>query len=157
VPDGGFDFTLLSRRAVDAMLRLRDRNRFYQHDVLWIGFNPVFIPYNKGEREKGRSQWNFVKRLNYFITCYINVSYTPLRIMAFLGLAFAGAGVIYSLLITYLYFMHQTPFQGWAPIMILLLIIGGLIMAMLGTIGEYLWRIFDETKGRPTYLIKERL
>lgn len=156
VPDGGFDFTLLSRRAVDAMLKLTDRNRFYQHDVLWIGFNPVFIPYDKGERTKGRSQWNFLKRLNYFLTCYINVSYTPLRIMAMLGLLFAGAGVLYSLIIAWSYFRHQTPFQGWAPIMILLLVIGGLIMTMLGTIGEYLWRVFDESKRRPTYLIRER-
>jgi len=157
VPDGGFDFTLLSRRAVDAMLKLSDRNRFYQHDVLWIGFNPVFIPYDKAERAKGRSQWSFLKRLNYFLTCYVNVSYTPLRVMALLGLLFAGAGVLYSLVIAYAYFAHQTPFQGWAPIMILLLVIGGLIMLMLGTIGEYLWRIFDEAKRRPTYLIKERL
>lgn len=157
VPDGGFDFTLLSRRAVDAILKLRDRNRFYQHDVLWIGFNAVFIPYDKGERVEGRSQWSFVKRLNYFLTCYVNVSYTPLRLMALLGAAFASSGVLYSLMIIYLYFMHRTPFEGWAPIMILLLIIGGLIMAMLGMIGEYLWRVFDETKRRPTYLIKERL
>lgn len=157
VPDGGFDFTLLSRRAVDAILKLRDRNRFYQHDVLWIGFNAVFIPYDKGERVEGRSQWSFVKRLNYFLTCYVNVSYTPLRLMALLGAAFASSGVLYSLMIIYLYFMHRTPFEGWAPIMILLLIIGGLIMAMLGMIGEYLWRVFDETKRRPTYLVKERL
>jgi len=157
VPDGGFDFTLLSRRAVDAILKLRDRNRFYQHDVLWIGFNPVFIPYDKVERVEGRSQWSFVKRLNYFLTCYVNVSYTPLRLMALLGAAFASSGLLYSLLIIYLYFMHRTPFEGWAPIMILLLIIGGSIMAMLGMIGEYLWRVFDETKRRPTYLIKERL
>lgn len=156
VPDGGFDFTMLSRRAVQAMLQLRDRNRFYQHDVLWIGFDPVFIPYEKQERRKGRSQWSFLKRLNYFLTCYVNVSYTPLRVMTLLGLGFAGAGVAYSVLIAYMYFQHHTPFQGWAPIMILLLIIGGLIMSMLGVIGEYLWRIFDEAKARPSYLIKER-
>jgi glycosyltransferase involved in cell wall biosynthesis len=157
VPDGGFDFTLLSRRAVEAMMTLPDRNRFYQHDVLWVGFNPVFIPYNKAERSAGRSQWNFMKRLNYFLTCYINVSYTPLRFMTLVGAAFALAGVVYSLLITYFYFRHETPFEGWAPIMVLLLIIGGLIMLMLGVIGEYLWRVFDETKRRPIYLIKERM
>jgi dolichol-phosphate mannosyltransferase len=156
IPDGGFDFTLLSRRAVQAMLQLRDRNRFYQHDVLWIGFDPVFLPYEKQERRKGRSQWGFLKRLNYFLTCYVNVSYTPLRLMALLGLAFAGAGVAYSFLIAYMFFQHRTPFEGWAPIMILLLIIGGLIMSMLGVIGEYLWRIFDEAKARPSYLVKER-
>jgi len=157
IPDGGFDFTLLSRKAVEAMLKLTDRNRFYQHDILWIGFSPVFIPYDKAERSKGRSQWSFLKRLNYFLTCYVNVSYAPLRLMTLAGAGFALAGVAYSLLIMYFYFMHRTPFEGWAPIMVLLLVIGGLIMTMLGVIGEYLWRVFDEAKHRPTYIIKERL
>lgn len=157
VPDGGFDFTLLSRRALGHMLTLRDNVRFYQHDVLWLGYDPVFIPYDKRERPSGRSAWSFVKRLNYFLTGYFNISYFPLRAMSILGALVALLGFLYAAIIVYTYFMHGTPFQGWAPLMIAQLAIGGILMMMLGTIGEYIWRIFAEVKARPRYLVRDVL
>jgi dolichol-phosphate mannosyltransferase len=156
-PKGGFDFALLSRKALDAVLSIKDRNRFYQHDLLWVGFDRSFLPYEKSERKTGRSQYNFFKRFGNFMTGYINVSYTPLRVMTILGALFAAFGLIYAISIVHAYFMHAVPFQGWAPIMMFLLIIGGLIMTMLGVIGEYIWRILDEVKARPTYIVKEVL
>jgi len=156
VPAGGFDFTLLSRPAMDAVNSIKERNSFYQYDILWVGFKVKFIPYDKLERTIGKSQYNFLKRLGNFSTAFFNVSYLPLRAMSFIGMAFSIAGFVYAATIVYTYLMHATPFQGWAPIMILLLIIGGLIMLMLGILGEYIWRIFDEVKGRPTYLIQKR-
>lgn len=155
VPPGGFDFTLLGRKAMDAINSMEERNVFYQYDILWVGFNVKFIPYDKRERTIGKSQYNFVKRLGNFMVAFINVSYFPLRFMSFLGVAFAAAGFLYSLSIVHAYYYKATPFQGWAPIMILLLIIGGLIMLMLGVLGEYVWRIFDEVKKRPSYIIKD--
>lgn len=155
VPPGGFDFALLSRNAMDAANSIRERNRFYQYDILWIGFNVKFIPYEKRTRTIGKSQYNFVKRFGNFMTAFINVSYLPLRLMTILGFSFAFAGFIYALNIVHAYFFKATPFQGWAPIMILLLIIGGLIMVMLGVLGEYIWRIFDEVKKRPSYIVRD--
>lgn len=155
VPPGGFDFALLGRNAMDAVNSIKERNSFYQYDILWVGFNVKFIPYDKLERTIGKSQYNFVKRFGNFMTAFFNVSYLPLRLMSFLGFSFAMAGFIYSLSIVHAYYFKATPFQGWAPIMILLLIIGGLIMLMLGVLGEYIWRIFDEVKGRPNYIIKD--
>ncbi len=154
-PPGGFDFALLSRNAMDAVNSIKERNKFYQYDILWVGFNVKFIPYDKLERPIGKSQYNFVKRFGNFMVGFINVSYLPLRIMSFLGFSFALAGFIYTLSILYAYYVKATPFQGWAPIMMLLLIIGGLIMIMLGILGEYIWRIFDEVKNRPNYIIKD--
>jgi glycosyltransferase involved in cell wall biosynthesis len=154
-PKGGFDFALLSRKALDAVLSIKDRNRFYQHDLLWVGFDRSFLPYQKSERKAGRSQYSFFKRFGNFMTGYINVSYTPLRAMTILGALFAAFGLIYAISIVHAYLIHAVPFEGWAPIMMFLLIIGGLIMAMLGIIGEYIWRIFDEVKARPTYIVKE--
>ena len=75
--------------------------------------------------------------------------------MSILGFLFAIAGFIYALNIVHAYYFKATPFQGWAPIMILLLIIGGLIMVMLGVLGEYVWRIFDEVKKRPNYIVRD--
>lgn len=157
VPDGGFDFTLLSRRALAHMLTLCDRNRFYQHDILWLGYAPVFLPYDKQERPSGRSAWSFVKRLNYFLTGYFNISYFPLRAMSFLGAFVSFLGFAYTGIIIYTYFVHSTPFQGWAPLMVVQLVIGGLLMMMLGTVGEYIWRIFAEVKARPRYLVRDVL
>ncbi len=155
VPPGGFDFALLGRNAMDAVNSIRERNRFYQYDILWVGFNVKFIPYEKRKRTIGKSQYNFIKRFGNFTTAFINVSYLPLRLMSILGFLFAIAGFIYALNIVHAYYFKATPFQGWAPIMILLLIIGGLIMVMLGVLGEYVWRIFDEVKKRPNYIVRD--
>lgn len=156
-PTGGFDFALLGRNAMDAINSFKERNRFYQYDILWAGFNVKFIPYEKRDRTIGKSQYNFVRRFGNFMIAFISVSYLPLRLMTLLGFSFAFAGFIYSLAIVNAYFRHGTPFEGWAPIMILLLIIGGLIMVMLGVLGEYIWRIYDEVKHRPNYIIKEKI
>lgn len=153
IPPGGFDFALLDRKAMDAVNLNKERNRFYQYDILWVGFNVKFIPYDKVERTIGKSQYNFLKRFGNFMVAFINVSYFPLRIMTIIGFLFAVLGFLYSINITYAYFFHKVPFAGWAPIMMLLLIIGGLIMLMLGVLGEYIWRIFDEIKGRPQFII----
>jgi dolichol-phosphate mannosyltransferase len=101
----------------------------------------------------GKSQYNFKKRLESLLVGYLNTSYFPLRFMSLIGLVFTIFGFLYSVSITFNYFYNNTPFKGWAPIMILLLIIGGLIMLMLGVLGEYIWRILDESKGRPYYII----
>jgi dolichol-phosphate mannosyltransferase len=153
VPPGGFDFALLGRKAMNVINDLKERNRFYQYDILWTGFNLKFIPYEKIERTIGKSQYNFIKRFGNFMVAFISVSYFPLRAMTFLGFSFSIAGFLYSLSILHAYFYQGTPFTGWAPIMILLLIIGGLIMLMLGILGEYIWRIYDEIKQRPVYIV----
>lgn len=155
VPPGGFDFALLDKKALKVITGMKERNKFYQYDILWVGFNVKFIPYDKLERKHGKSQYNFVKRFRNFMVAFINTSYMPLRAMTYLGLGFALAGFIYTITIIYAYFMHATPFEGWAPIMVLLLLIGGLIMTMLGILGEYIWRIFDEVKERPPYIIED--
>ncbi len=157
VPPGGFDFVLLARKAMDAINRNKERNRFYQYDILSVGFRIKFIPYHKLERTIGKSQYNLIKRFGNFMVAFISVSYLPLRLMTLLGVSFSISGFIYSLSILNAYFYSGTPFPGWAPIMILLLIIGGLIMLMLGVLGEYIWRIYDEIKGRPKYIVDKEL
>ena len=155
IPKGGFDFFALGVNAKQFFDNLDDRNRFLQGDVLFLGFAPVFIPYKRKKRVHGKSGWTINKKLKYFIDGLLNTSYTPIRLMSFIGVFFSLVGGIYAILIVYLRFAENVPFKGWAPIMILLLIIGGLIMFMLGIIGEYIWRIYDETRNRPLYIISE--
>lgn len=156
-PKGGFDFSLLDRKVLDAVLLIKERNRFYQYDILWAGFKVQYIPYDKVIRKHGRSQYNTLKRLGNFSVAFLNVSYLPLRLMTVAGILFCVLGFLYGISIVYAFFANQTPFAGWAPIIMLQLIIGGMLMAMLGVIGEYLWRIFDETKARPVYIVKNIL
>jgi glycosyltransferase involved in cell wall biosynthesis len=156
-PPGGFDFVLLGKPAIKAIKAFKEKNRVYHYDILWIGFSVKFIPYDKLQRTIGKSQHNLISRFGDFILAYINTSYIPLRLMSLMGLLFAVAGFIYSIRIVNAYLQGGTPFNGWAPIMIMLLIIGGLIMVMLGVLGEYIWRIFDEVKHRPNYIVDKVL
>lgn len=156
MPKGGFDFMLLDQKAIVELNNIDERNRFFQGDVLWLGFGVKFIKYNRLKRTIGKSQWTLSKKIKYFIDGLINTSYLPIRFMSFFGLITAFSGFIYAIIIIYSRMAHNVPFKGWAPIMVLILIIGGLIMLMLGLIGEYIWRIYDETRKRPTYIIKEK-
>ena len=156
MPSGGFDFAFLDRKAVDALNQIKEKNRFLQGDMLNIGYNVKFIPYKRQKSASKNPSSSFSKRLKYFIDGILNTSYLPIRLMSLLGVATAFAGFVYAGGIVYLKIAHQTPFKGWAPIMILILIIGGLLMLMLGVIGEYLWRIYDEVRNRPNYIIKKK-
>ncbi|UPT70064.1 MAG: glycosyltransferase family 2 protein [Flavobacterium sp. JAD_PAG50586_2] len=156
MPKGGFDFLLIDRKALEVLNQIDERNRFFQGDILWLGFNVAFIPYNRLKRTIGKSQWTLSKKLKYFLDGLLNTSYMPIRIMSLMGIVFSLLGFIYAIVIAYNRLMHNTPFDGWAPIMILILIIGGLIMLMLGIIGEYVWRTYDETRKRPIYIIKDK-
>lgn len=155
-PPGGFDFALLDRKPLQVINSFNEYHRFYQYDILWMGFRVKFIPYDKEERKFGKSQYNFIKRFRNFYSAFLNVSYLPLRIFSAIGVVVALSGFLYALTIFYAYFVSNTPFKGWAPIMILILIIGGLTMLMIGIIGEYIWRILDEVKRRPNYIIDKK-
>jgi dolichol-phosphate mannosyltransferase len=155
IPRGGFDFVLLDRSALDEFNKIDERNRFFQGDILWLGFPVKFLPYKRLERKIGKSQWSFSKKMKYFIDGWINTSYFPIRIFSLLGFITSCSGFIYAIIIFFNRLFNNIPFKGWAPIMILILLIGGVIMLMLGIIGEYIWRIYDEVRNREVYIIQE--
>jgi dolichol-phosphate mannosyltransferase len=155
IPAGGFDYILLDRKVVDAFNAVDVRNRFFQGDILWFGYKTTFIPYTRMKREIGRSQYTLAKRLKNSLDAILDSSYLPIRFISLVGVLTALAGFVYAVDIVYERLRHNIPFTGWAPIMILLLVIGGLLMLMLGIIGEYVWRIYDEVKGKPNYVVRE--
>lgn len=157
IPEGGFDFVLLDRKAHHGLKEIGSRNRFLQGDILWLGFETKLIPYERQARETGKSQWSFGKKLKYLIDGVLSTSYWPIRLMSLLGFITAFSGFVYILGIVYMRLVHATPFNGWAPIMVIILFVGGMIMMMLGIIGEYLWRIYDEVRDRPYYILREKL
>jgi dolichol-phosphate mannosyltransferase len=138
------------------MLSLKGHHRFFQGDILWMGLPTSLIPYTRERRSYGKSGWTFAKKFKYFTDLVLDSSYLPIRIMSGLGIAVASLGLIYAFIILIAWFRSQTPFSGWAPIMVTLLVIGGLLMTMLGVIGEYIWRIYDEVKNKPLYVIERK-
>ncbi len=156
IPPGGFDVVLMDRAVMDSFNAIDVRHRFFQGDLLWTGYRTSFIPYVRLERTIGRSQYNFAKKLKNFLDAVLDASYLPIRFISLLGLITAGLGVLYSITVLFAWLAGDTPFEGWAPIMIVLLMVGGLILVMLGVIGEYVWRINEEVRKRPNYIVRER-
>ena len=154
IPGGGFDYLLLDRKVVDAFNAVEVRNRFFQGDILWFGYKTTFIPYTRAKRAIGRSQYTFAKRLKNSLDAILDSSYLPIRFISLVGVLTACAGFVYAADIVYARLTYDIPYTGWAPIMILILVIGGLIMLMLGIIGEYVWRIYDEVRGKPNYVVR---
>ena len=145
----------MSKRVCKLLCSFKGRHNSLQGDLLAIGFNRAFIPYTRMPRKVGKSGYTIWKKIRIVIDFFINASYLPIRFVSCAGALIAFAGVIYSLLIVYAWYMQRTPFAGWAPLMISQMIIGGMIMLMLGVIGEYLWRIYDNLKDFPLFIIKE--
>jgi len=157
MPNGGFDYALLGRKVVDIINSNKEANLFWQGQILWTGFPVKFIPYRRVAREFGTSKWTFGKKIKYLIDGVMSYSFLPLRVMTVLGLISFLIGIIYALVITGTYFFGNVPFKGWAPIMIVLLVMFGIVFLMLGVIGEYLWRVLDQTRNRPHFLIEKEL
>jgi glycosyltransferase involved in cell wall biosynthesis len=156
IPKGGFDFVLMDRVVMDSFNAIDVRHRFFQGDLLWAGYRTSFIPYQRQKRTIGRSQYSFGKKLKNFIDAILDASYLPIRFISFLGFLTAGLGFLYSLTIIIAWLAGDTPFSGWAPLMMAVLLVGGLIMIMLGVIGEYVWRINEEVRKRPNYVVRDK-
>jgi glycosyltransferase involved in cell wall biosynthesis len=155
IPAGGFDYVLMARKVVDAFNSIEVRNRFFQGDVLWLGYKTSFVPYTRAKRTYGKSQYTFAKRLKNSLDAILDSSYLPIRFISLVGVITALTGFLYAIDIVYARVRHQMQATGLAPILILVLVIGGLLMLMLGIIGEYVWRIYDEVKGKPNYVVRQ--
>ena len=153
---GGFDVVLMDRAVTDTFNAIDVRHRFFQGDLLWGGYRTSFIPYERRERTIGRSQYNFWKRLKNFIDAVLDASYLPIRFITVLGVLTADLGFIWAVTIVISWIAGDLPFTGWAPLMVAVLVVGGLIMLMLGVIGEYVWRINEEVRKRPNYVVREK-
>ncbi|RPI56910.1 MAG: glycosyltransferase [Chloroflexi bacterium] len=153
MPAEGFDFVLLGRRALTVLLRNQEVHPFFQGQILWLGFKARFIQYRRQARKIGTSRWTFGKKFTYLIDGVMSYSYFPLRLMSGTGIAVALLGFVYALVVLLFKIIWGNPVQGWTPLMIVVLIMGGVQMLMLGVIGEYLWRTLDQVRNRDPYIV----
>ncbi|MFI5494285.1 glycosyltransferase family 2 protein [Actinoplanes sp. NPDC051859] len=153
--DGVGDFRLLSRPAVDALLSLPEYNRFSKGLFSWIGFNTVTFDYRNVAREAGATKWRFGALLNYGIDGLISFNNRPLRLGIYIGFVLAALAGLYAAWITVAAVAGGIETPGYVTLLVAIVGLGGLHMAMLGLVGEYIGRIYYESKRRPHFLIKE--
>lgn len=154
MPAGGFDYALLSRKVTDFIVDNQEANPFWQGQILWTGYKTKFISYKRQKRLMGTSRWSLAGKIKYLIDGVLGYSYYPLRLISVLGILTAFGGFVYAVVIVIARFFADVPFKGWAPIMILILILSGIQMIMLGVIGEYLWRTLDQVRKRVPYIVE---
>ncbi|PWS38513.1 glycosyl transferase family 2 [Falsiroseomonas bella] len=155
-PDTG-DFRLMSRRAVDALLRLREQHRFMKGLFAWIGFPSTPVRYDRAPRAAGTTKWNYWKLWNFSLEGITSFTVAPLKIATYVGLLTAIGAVLYLAQLIFRTLAYGNPVAGYPSLLAVVLFLGGVQMMMLGVIGEYLGRIFNETKGRPLYLTERHL
>ena len=139
-------------RALGAAL---ERNSFLQGQVLWTGYEPELVPYVRRERQLGRSRWTLSKKIKYFTDGFVTYTVTPIRLITILGLVVSLLSFGYASLIFVLKIFWDLPIEGWAPIMISILMLAGVQMLMLGVIGEYLWRNYHEVRDLPNFVVEK--
>lgn len=153
--DGASDYRMLSRPAVDALLRLGEYNRFSKGIFGWIGFNTKWIPYENVERVAGETTWSFWKLLLYSLEGFVAFSTAPLSIASIMGILFCLVALIWMVCIILKTVLWGDPVAGFPTLACLLLLIGGSIQLSLGIIGQYLAKTYLETKHRPIYIVSE--
>lgn len=155
IPKGGFDYFLLDKEVVKHLLNLKGRFRFFQGDILGLGFSPAVINYIREKRHYGKSSYTFSKRLQVFIDSIIDISYFPIKFITRIGFLGALGGFVFAVMTIINYFLGGAPFSGFTAIFCTLLVFGGLQIMAIGFIGEYVFRIYDLNRERPTFIIKK--
>ncbi len=153
MPKGGFDCYLLDRQAIEVLLRLDEKNSSLSLQVLWIGFKSDNVYFHRKDREVGESRWTLSKKIKLVVDSMMSFSYFPIKFMSGLGVVMAILSFIWILEVLIEYIAIGTPVRGWSTLMCLVLFSSGLILLMLGVLGEYLWRTLDATRNRPVFIV----
>jgi len=156
MPAEGADFFLLDRTVIDAFCQFTESNVSILALITWMGYRQETIYYTKQARLYGKSGWNLEKKLKLTIDSITSFTYLPIRLIAYAGLIVGVAGFIYAGVVIWNTLTHNPP-QGWASLMVVVLVLGGLQMMMMGVLGEYLWRTLDQSRRRPPYLIEAKI
>ncbi|HEY5536919.1 MAG TPA: glycosyltransferase family 2 protein [Ignavibacteria bacterium] len=157
MPEGGFDFVLIDRKIVNILCETKEKNTSLMGLILWTGFKRSILYYNRKARPYGKSMWIFTKKLKYFIDSFVAFSFTPIRFMTIIGFIISITGFLYAIFLMYDRLINKNLIQGITALIVIVLFLGGIQLIMLGIIGEYLWRILDETRKRPVFIIDEYL
>ncbi len=154
-PDTG-DFRLLDRRVVDVLVRLPERTRFMKGLFSWVGFRQTAVYYDRMPRNAGRSRFNYWRLWNFALDGITAFSSLPLKIWSYVGLAISLSAFLYAAFLAALRLARGIDVPGYTSLMVVILFLGGVQLITLGVVGEYLTRVYNEVKGRPLYIVRER-
>lgn len=155
--NGASDFRLMKRKMVDAVLQLGEYHRFSKGIFSFVGFNTEYMPYTVCERESGESKWNFVKLVKYAIEGIVSFTTFPLKLSAYIGFFSSLASINYLIVVVIQKLAFGISVPGYATIVVLVLLLGGLQLFCLGILGEYISKIYVQVKNRPVYILKNHL
>ncbi len=153
--EGARDFRLMTRQMVDAILSMKEYNRYSKGLFSFVGFNTKWIEYENQDRVAGTTKWNFWKLFAYAIDGIVAFSTTPLLIAAFVGILFCFIAFVMIVIIVVKTLAFGDPVSGWPSLACIIFLVGGINLFCTGIIGEYLAKTYLETKNRPIYIIKE--
>lgn len=149
------DFRLLDRRCIEALKLLRENERYTKGMFCWIGYKKTSIEFERGDRQAGKSAWNFISLFKLAIEGIVSFTTFPLRIATIVGVIISIIDFIYMLYIVVKTLLFGDPVAGFPTLICVILFLGGIQLLCIGIIGEYVARIFNETKGRPVYFVRE--
>lgn len=157
IPEDTGDFRVLSRRALDSLLKIRERNRFMKGLFAWVGYKQTAVPYRRDPRFAGNTKWNYWRLWNFALDGITSFTVAPLKIASYLGILIALGAFIYGSVVIVRTLFFGNPVAGYPSLMVVVLFLGGVQLVAIGVIGEYLGRMFEETKQRPLYLVQNFL
>lgn len=155
MPKGGFDCYLLDRQVIEVLKMFDEKNSALTLQVLWVGFKSEKIYFHRRARTVGKSRWTMSKKIKLIVDSLMSFSYMPVRIMSTIGALFAFIALIGIIACVCEVLFAGTRSVGWASLMCVILLTSGMIMLMLGILGEYVWRALDASRKRPPFLIEE--
>lgn len=154
IPMDTGDFRLMDRKVVEELKRLPEKNRFVRGLVSWVGFRQKAIEYERDERLAGETKYPLKRMIKLSLDGITSFSYKPLKLAGYLGALLSVSGFLYLMNVLYQVTFTDTVVKGWASMIGITLIFNGFVLIMLGILGEYVGRIYDETKGRPLYIVQ---
>src|SRR5205823_5740313 len=157
IPRDTGDFRLLNRRAIEALRRLREHHRFMKGLFAWIGFRQVALLYDRDARFAGKSKFNYWRLWNFSLEGITSFTTAPLKVASYFGLVTSLGAALYGIAIVVGTLIFGNPVAGYPSLLVAVLFLGGLQLLTLGIIGEYLGRIFNESKQRPLYFVREHV
>lgn len=155
IPEDTGDFRLLSRRAIDSLSQLREQHRFMKGLFAWIGYPQKAVLYQRDRRYAGETKWNYWRLWTLALEGFTSFTIVPLKIASYVGLLVALGAFTFGMIIIYKTIMFGEPVRGYPSLMVVVLFLGGVQLIALGILGEYLGRMFNETKKRPLYFVKD--
>lgn len=156
MPPTGADVFLADRVVIDAFGTVSEKHTSVFMTLAWLGFEQGIVGYIKEPRLSGKSKWTLGKKIKLTFDSLLAFSDIPIRYMSALGVLTACTGFVYALYVLWWY-MQGSPVEGWSSLIVVVLVVGGIQMIMLGILGEYLWRTFDESRRRPRFVIEYKI